>query len=212
MKSLIILIFLLVSSTSFALVTGESEELPQNLSYRLAKSYYNIGSYQRAIRLLRKAIKEAKDNQAAEQLLVDSYSELISQIHIEYIALHFPEILMQGISQEVEQSLTDVFEARPSLRYWFCSKFYYFRGLFYILFGNRARANESFIDSLAYDPTNYKSLLWLARSIMDEFPTYSGEIIKYIQSFAGIMPQIEKDKAHHKLAPRFYVDLLFPKT
>ena len=188
-----------MSSTSFALVTGESEELLQNLSYRLAKSYYNIGSYQRAIRLLRKAIKETKSHQAAEQLLVDSYSDLISQIHIEYIALHFPEILMEGVSKEVEQGITDVFEARPSPRYELHSKFYYLKGLFYLLFKNRTKANESFIESLAYDPTNYKSLLWLARSIVDEFPAYSGEITEYIQSFAGVMPKIERDKTYHYL-------------
>lgn len=201
MKKILILLILfsLFLSSTFALVTGESEELLQNLSYRLAKSYYNIGSYQRAIRLLRKVIKETKDHQAAEQLLVDSYSELISQIHIEYIALHFPEILIEGISEEVEQSIIDVFDARPPLRHELHSKFYYWRGLFYLLFKNRAKANESFIDSLAYDPTNYKSLLWLARSIADEFPAHSGEIIKYIQSFAGIMPEIEKDKSYRYL-------------
>ena len=199
-KILVSLILISLSlSSALALVAGESEELLQNLSYRLAKSYYNIGSYQRAVRLLRKAIKETKDHQAAEELLVDSYSDLISQIHIEHIALHFPEILTEGISKEVEQSITDVFEARPSLRYWLFSKFYYFQGLFYVLIGNRARANESFVESLAYDPTNYKSLLWLTRSIVDEFPAYSSEILKYIVSFAGIIPQIETDKTYQYL-------------
>ena len=193
-----ILIPLSLAST-LALVTGESEELLQNLSYRLAKSYYNIGSYQRAIRLLRKAIEETPSSQAAEQLLVDSYSDLISQIHIEYIALHFPEILMEGITKEAGENLIDIFNRRRPLSYRLWSKYYYLKGLFYIAFKNRIKANENFVDSLAYDPTNYKSLLWLARNITDEFPAYSGEIITYVETFAGVMPEIEKDRTYQYL-------------
>lgn len=199
--SLILLISLSLSST-IALVTGESEELLRNRAYRLAKSYYNLGNYQRSIRLLRKVIKETKANQAAKQLLVDAYDDVIAQIHIEYIELYIPDVI-ESATKEVEKSVVDIFnKTGPTPLYWLYSKFYYFRGLIYTLFKNRARANENFIDSLAYDPTNYKSLLWLAQNIVDEFPSYSSEIIKYVETFAGVMPKIKRDKTYLRLKMR----------
>lgn len=206
MKTLICLIFLFFSFSfsSADQLTKESKELLTNLSYRLAKSYYNIGSYQRAIRLLRKTIKETKDSQAAKQLLVDSYSDLISQIHIEYITLYVPDV-MEGETKDAEKSVVDIFNrTRPEPRDWLCSRFYYSRGLLYTLFRDRARANQDFINSLAYDPTSHKSLLWLVRNIVDEFPAYSSEIIKYVKTFAGIVPGLKKDKTYQDLL------LLFP--
>jgi len=158
-----------------------------NAAFRLAKIYYNVNPFH-TIELLHQTIKETKDNTAAKDLLVSAYYDLITQIHIEYITLS---------SQEIEENtIVDLFNhPKANPKNWLCSRAYYLQGKLFTPF-NKEKANRLFIESLTYDPTNYKSLLWLTRNIDQEFPKASVELRQYLKAFAEIMPQIKQEKLY----------------
>ncbi|MFH1541940.1 MAG: hypothetical protein ABIE84_02485 [bacterium] len=174
----------------------------QNRSLRLGRISYNAGSPQRAIKFLRNALKVAQsveEESESKQLIVEAYYDLICQLHIECIELYAPNTIY-GISSEAEMTLFDAFQKfKPGLKYSLISKYYYFQGRFFTLIRNRAKANESYVNSLAYNPTNHKSLLGLVNNVVTEFPEYSAEILNYIQTFAGVVPEIKDERLYRKI-------------
>ena len=153
----------------------------------MAKIYYNVNPF-RTLELLHQTIKETKDNAAAKELLVSAYYDLIAQIHIEYITLSSQEI--------AEDNIVDLFNhPKANLKNWLLSRSYYLQGELFTPI-NKEKANRLFIESLTYDPTNYKSLLWLVKNIDQEFPKASAELWQYLKAFAEIMPQIKQEKIY----------------
>lgn len=193
MKRFAALLLLLFYCTTFALA-----DISQNRAYRLGKMYYNIGNYVESLKFFRNAQKDIKSEEL-DQYIVDSYEEIISQIHIEYIGYHLPR-LFDKTMKELEMPVIDVFtKVKPERKEWFFSRLHYATGRAYLFFGKRVKANDSFIASLAYDPTNYKSLLWLVKSVHDEFPGKAGKLIHFVEVFAGIVPKVEKEKTYQYL-------------
>jgi tetratricopeptide (TPR) repeat protein len=162
--------------------------------------YYNIGSYQKAIIFFRNAQQDVR-SEKIDQYIVDCYENLITQIHIEYIDYFLPK-LFESFTQtgSLDVEVIDIFKKpKPTFKEGFFSRYYYYRGLVYLYLNKRAKANQSFVESLAYDPAYYKSLLWLMRSLHDEFPKHSEKLITFAKSFAGVMPEVEKDKTYRYL-------------
>jgi len=182
----------------FFFCTTALSGVPGNHAYRLGKMYYNIGNYIEALRLFRSAKKDIKSEEI-DQYIVDSYEEIISQIHIEYIGYHLPQLFDKTMN-ELEMPVIDVFtKVKPERKEWVFSRLHYAAGHIHLFFRNRAKANDSFIASLAYDPTNYKALLWLVKSVHDEFPGKAGKLIHFVKVFAGIVPEVEKEKTYQYL-------------
>jgi tetratricopeptide (TPR) repeat protein len=173
-------------------------DISENRPYRLGKMYFNIGNYVAALKFFRSAQKEIKSEEL-DQYIVDSYEELINQIHIEYLGYYLPGLFEKTL-KELEMPVIDAFtKIKPERKEWFFSRVHYATGRLYLFFGNRVKADNSFIASLAYDPTNYKSLLWLVKSVHDEFPGKAGKLIHFVETFAGIVPKVEKDKTYQYL-------------
>jgi|GEM_PF-3982911 len=200
-----ILLVLLYSCTTLA-----SADIPGNRAYRLGKMYYNMGNYVESLKFFRNAKKEIKSDEL-DQYIVDSYEEIISQIHIEYIGYYLPEMFDKTM-QELEIPVIDMFtKVKPERKEWVFSRLHYLTGRVHLFLGNHAKADNSFIASLAYDPTNYKALLWLARSVHDEFPGKAGKLIRFVKVFAGIVPEVEKDRTYQYLMKQEKLDIE-PKT
>jgi len=184
---LVIISAFLATTAPAILVSNESTELATNSSFRLAKIYYSINPF-RTLELLHQTIRETKDNSAAKDLLVSAYYDLITQIHIEYITLSSQEI--------AENNIVDLFNSpKTNTKSWLFSQSYYLQGKIFTTF-NKEKANRLFIESLTYDPTNYKSLLWLVKNIDEEFPESLAELRQYLKAFAEIMPQIKQEKIY----------------